>query len=258
MSPTLLRPFCSRRSTRSTPTGVPQIETRDDHRPVQRRPARATRRAAAGSSLPSSAARHGAADAELGRQRHRVRETDPVDAGAPRLPAAASPTPTSSRCSRSTRRGRRKGSFDAGIELALAAHPREPAVPVPRRARSGRRGAGHGVSRQRPRAGVAAVVLPLEQHPGRRAARRWRAAGKLQRPAVLEQQVRRMLADPRAAGAGQQLRRPVAAAAQPAERRCPIRTSFPTSTTTCGRRSGARPSCSSRASCARTAACSIC
>ena len=32
--------------------------------------------------------------------------------------------------------------------------------------------AGHAVSHQRPRARVAAVVLPLEQHPGRRAARR--------------------------------------------------------------------------------------
>ena len=40
------------------------------------------------------------------------------------------------------------------------------------------------------------------------------ASGTLRTPAVLEQQVRRMLADPKSRGAGRQLRRPVAAAAQ--------------------------------------------
>ena len=40
-------------------------------------------------------------------------------------------------------------------------------LPVPRRARSGERRPGHVVSHQRPRAGVAAVVFPLEQHSGR-------------------------------------------------------------------------------------------
>ena len=54
-----------------------------------------------------------------------------------------------------------------------------------------------------------------------------------------------------------QLRRPVAVPAQPARTWCRTRPSSPTSTTTCGRRSSARPSCSSRASCARTATCSI-
>ena len=62
-----------------------------------------------------------------------------------------------------------------------------------------------------------------------------------------------MLADPKSRGARQQLRRPVAAAAQSAGRSCRTRTSFPTSTTTCGRPSSARPSCSSTASCARIA-----
>ena len=46
--------------------------------------------------------------------------------------------------------------------------------------------------------------------------------------------------------------------AQPPERRAQTRISSPTSTTTCGRRFSARPSCSSRASCATIAACSIC
>ena len=74
-------------------------------------------------------------------------------------------------------------------------------------------------------------------------------------PTVLEQQVRRMLADPRVATrwstnfAGQwlYLREPA-----PARRR--TRRRFRTSTRTCARRSSARPSCSSRASCARIAA----
>ena len=44
----------------------------------------------------------------------------------------------------------------------------------------------HGLSRQRSRAGVAAVVLPVEQHPGRSAARRVASLGTLHTPAVLE------------------------------------------------------------------------
>ena len=61
---------------------------------------------------------------------------------------------------------------------------------------------GTRVSHQRPRAGVAPVVLPVEQHPGRRAAGRWRRAASCSEPAVLEQQVRRMLADARSRSAG--------------------------------------------------------
>ena len=56
---------------------------------------------------------------------------------------------------------------------------------------------------------------------------RARRQGSCKTPAVLEQQVRRMLADPKRAGARRQLRRPVAAAAQPAERRCPNSDEFP-------------------------------
>ena len=53
------------------------------------------------------------------------------------------------------------------------------------------------VSDQRSGAGVASVVLPVEQHSGRRAARR-AARESFENRGVLEQQVRRMLADPRA------------------------------------------------------------
>ena len=77
-------------------------------------------------------------------------------------------------------------------------------------------------------------------------------AGQLKQPAVLEQQVRRMLADPRADAlvdnfAGQWL-----LAAQPAELTRPTRSISRISTTTCARRSSRRPSSSSTASCART------
>ena len=68
--------------------------------------------------------------------------------------------------------GRRdEGSFEAGIQRALERLLVDPGVPVPRRARSGRRAPRLGVSRQRSRARLAAVVLPVEQHSGRRAAR---------------------------------------------------------------------------------------
>ena len=84
------------------------------------------------------------------------------------------------------------------------------------------------------------------------------SSGKLRNPAVLEQQVRRMLADPRADAlvtnfVGQWLflrNLPTRAAGSRGRTR--------TSTKTCGRDSAARPSCSSAASSARIAACSIC
>ena len=70
------------------------------------------------------------------------------------------------------------------------AAPGQPAVPVPHRARAGERRARHGVSHQRPRARLAPVVLPLEQHSRRRTARRGRGGRAAADPAVLEQQVR--------------------------------------------------------------------
>ena len=84
------------------------------------------------------------------------------------------------------------------------------------------------------------------------------AQAKLKDPAVLERQVRRMLADRASKRWSTNFAGAVAAPAEP--RRASSRTSicFPTSTTTCARRCSARPSCSSTASSARTAACSIC
>ena len=106
----------------------------------------------------------------------------------------------------------------------------------------------------RSRARVPPVVLPVEQHPGRRAARSGRARQARRIPQVLEQQVRRMLADARAAAlvenfAGQWLYLRNMRARHAGSAAC-----SPNSTTTSARRSSAKPSSSSRASCARIAA----
>jgi hypothetical protein len=66
------------------------------------------------------------------------------------------------------------------------AHPRQSALPLSHRARSGRRAGGRRAPDQRRRAGLAAVVLPLEQHSRRGADRRWPSAGRLRAPGVLE------------------------------------------------------------------------
>ena len=63
--------------------------------------------------------------------------------------------------------------------------PRLAALPVPRRAGPGRRQGRHGLRDQRIRAGQPAVVLPLEQHAGRRAVRpggQGRAAARTSTP----------------------------------------------------------------------------
>ena len=119
--------------------------------------------------------------------------------------------------------------------------------------------AGHGLPHQRPRARVAAVVLPLEQHPRRRAAATWPAQGKLHDAggaraagaAHAGRSAGRRRSSTNFAGQWLYLRNLQNAAAElgrvPGLRRQPAR-----------RRSGARPSCSSTASCARTAASSTC
>ncbi len=104
------------------------------------------------------------------------------------------------------------------------------------------------------RAGVAPVVLPLGQHAGRRAADARRTPARCAIPRCSTAQVRRMLQDPKVAGARGALRRPVAAVPRPGVGRRPTASAFRTSTTTCGSRCAGRPSCSSSTSSARTAA----
>ena len=167
---------------------------------------RATRPAAARSS---PAGRRGRRD-----RGGSVRQADSLDARAPRLSPAGDRWRTGDAAPVLRGRPRRRQLRDRhSIRAGTTARGSE--FPVPRRARSGEPRAGDGVSPQRSRAGVAAVVFPVEQHSGRRAARRRRRAGSCKDPAVLEQQVRRMLADSAVETAlVEQLRRPVAAAAQ--------------------------------------------
>ena len=150
------------------------------------------------------------------------------------------------------------GSFDDGIEAALQRILADPEFVYRGETRAGRR--------WRPARAIASAISALAS---RLSFFLWSsipddelidlaAQGKLKDPAVLEKQVRRMLADPKSEAlianfTGQWLNVRVAEDQRagrepvPGFRRQPAR-----------RRSSARPSCSSTASCTRTAASSIC
>ena len=126
-----------------------------------------------------------------------VRRADPVAVGPPRLSPAADG-------------GRRRdaarvlpGRARQGGGQLRHRHParartlaRRSRLPAAGTRGPARRGAGRGVRAWRPGAGLAPVVLPVEQHPRRGVARPCRA-GSADGPATLRGQVRRMLADPR-------------------------------------------------------------
>ena len=101
------------------------------------------------------------------------------------------------------------GNFEAGIEMALRRDPRRSRVHLPLRADAGRRRGRDAVSRQRHRAGLAALLLPVVVDPGRRAAeagdRRQAAPAGRAREADAPDAGRS-----EGAGAGHQLRQPVA------------------------------------------------
>ena len=92
------------------------------------------------------------------------------------------------------------------------------ALPVPHRARSGSDRSGQGAQDLRHRTGVAAELLPVEFDAGRRAARVWPKRASCARPAVLDAQVKRMLADRALGRARRQFRRPVAGDPQSRQR----------------------------------------
>ena len=87
---------------------------------------------------------------------------------------------------------------------------------------------GQTLPGQRSRARLAPVVLPVEEHPGRRAARRSPRKGRLKDPAVLRAAGARACwrTGKRPAGSNDFVG-PVAAACATCRRRSPIRTSFP-------------------------------
>ena len=75
-------------------------------------------------------------------------------------------------------------------------HSREPVLPLSRRARADDIGGRHEIPHRRSRARIQALVLPLE-HDARRRAARDRSPRRAERAGVFQQQVGRMLADPR-------------------------------------------------------------
>ena len=123
--------------------------------------------------------------------------------------------------------------------------------------RSRQRAGRAGVSHQRHRPGVAAVVLPVEHGAGRRAAEGGRR-GRLREPAVLERAGAAHAEGSEGRRAGGELRRPVAEPARRSTPRRRCRSSIRTSTIRCARRCAGRWSCCSTRSCARIAASSIC
>ena len=116
------------------------------------------------------------------------------------------------------RRGHRDGASLAACQPGVRAAGRA----GPRRCRARRQ-----LRDQRPGAGVAAVVLPLEQHPGRRAARpRPRPAGCAIRW-CWEQQTRRMLGDERARAPWSRASRASGSTCATCPPSCRTRTGFP-------------------------------
>ena len=110
-----------------------------------------------------------------------VRREDPVDAGAPCLSSAGHADRKWRRSSRSTRAAAREGGdFDSGIQYALERLLVSPNFLLRVERDPASAAAGAPYRDQQPRAGVAAVVLPLEQHSGRRAAER-RGGGQADR-----------------------------------------------------------------------------
>ena len=153
--------------------------------------------------------------------------------------------------------GRAEGGFDVGIQNARRAPAGESAIPVPHRARSRRasrpaRRTASAISSSprgfRSSCGAAFPTMNCSTSPQH---------GKLKDPAVLEQQVKRMLADPRSESmvtnfAAQWL------FLRDVEPSSPTNCCSRISTRLCAAASHARPSCSSTAFCARIAACWIC
>ena len=241
---------CAARRTRSTgPGGRTSDRSRSPGRSTP--PGPATRRAGGGSSSCQACGR---------RERRRpARKQIIVDARAPRVPAAGRTTPTCSRSSTSTRPAAATARSRRGIESALQRDPRQPEVRVPRRAGSRRHVPPGGVYR------ISDVELasrlsfflwssiPDDElldggEPGQAASDRRCSSSRC--AACWPIRSRRALVN-NFAGQWLQLR-------NLRRRCCRTPTSSPISTTTCARRSRARRSCSSRASCAKTAASSTC
>ena len=105
------------------------------------------------------------------RRKRPCAKTDPDDADAARL-SASGHRPDMEALMGFYQEGRREGTFEDGIELALRRMLASPQFLVRAEREPANVAAGPAVSHHRSGTGVAPVVLPLEQHPGRRADRR--------------------------------------------------------------------------------------
>ncbi len=153
------------------------------------------------------------------------------------------PTPTSTPCMGFFDAGRRRsGTFDAGIEDALPLHPDQPDLPVPRRAGSAARSPPAPSIRspisswRRGSRSSSGAAIPDDELLN------VAAQGKLKDPAVLERQVRRMLADPRSKALVDNFAAQWLFLRNLQSFRARQRRRSRTSTTTCARRSVRRPS----------------
>ena len=140
-------------------------------------------------------------------------------------------------------RGRNDGNFDTGIEMALRRILADPEFVFRREAEPATLAAGQTYR-----------ISDLEL-ASRLSFFLWSSIpddelltlasqNKLHDNAVLEQQVRRMLKDPRSRATGDQFRRPMAQPARPADRRLRCPPSIRTSTTFCARPCAKKPRCS--------------
>ena len=95
-----------------------------------------------------------------------MRRRDPGDAGAAGVPPADRPARSGS-AAQLPCRGPQRGQLRRRHPAGAREHARRSGVPVPHRARSGGHRSCHPLPPERPGAGVAAVLLLVEQHPRR-------------------------------------------------------------------------------------------
>ena len=217
-----------------------------DHRPIRSGAADRHAQPRANLQLPSRDTRRG----------EPLRPLDPVAARPPRV----SPAPRRIRARSAARVLRRREAAQRlrrRHRARAAVHADQPAVHLPARIRAGRSGARRGLRAlgsgswprgSRSSCGAASRTMRCSRRPSaassgipRRSSDRCGGCWPTRAP-------RRWSRTSRGSGS--------TCATSPAPG--PIRRRSPTSTTTCGSRSGARPSCSSRASCRKTAASSTC
>ena len=197
------------------------LRTAGDLQPLHRRPLRrhgARRDAEPGADLrlPPGQRRRG--------RRGGVRTRDPGRAGAAGLPAAGDGA-RPGRAAAVLRGGPAGARLRARDRTRAGGDPVDAGVPAAGGAAAGRRRRGRAVPPVGPGAGVAPVVLPVAQHPGRRAARR-RRAGPPERPGRSRRAGAAHAGRPQGRPLHERLRRPVAAGAQhrrAVARRRPVR-----------------------------------